>query len=102
MNLLKVKTRKEHKNIFCDPSKLFKNISWFINICPKYFMILQKPSAPTPLPPSSLSPPPPTYLMYGPLSRCVAIMSMSLKNPENFQNNTRAGDQLKSNDEYIS
>ena len=55
-----------------------------------------------PNPPPPPPPPPPTYLMYGPLSRCVAIMSMSLKNPENFQNNTRAGDQLKSNDEYIS
>ena len=38
MNLLKVKIRKEHKNIFCGPSKIFKNISWLINICLKYFM----------------------------------------------------------------
>ena len=47
----------EHKKIFCGPSKILKNISWFINICLKYFLTPQKPSAP----------PPPTYLMYGPL-----------------------------------
>ena len=28
----------EHKKIFCDPSKILKNISWPINICLKYFM----------------------------------------------------------------
>ena len=33
-----VKIRKEHKNIFCGPSKIFRNISWPINIWLKYFM----------------------------------------------------------------
>ena len=28
----------EHKKIFRGPSKIFKNISWFINIYLKYFM----------------------------------------------------------------
>ena len=28
----------EHKKIFRGPSKIFKNISWPINICLKYFM----------------------------------------------------------------
>ena len=28
----------EHKKIFCDPSKILKNISWPINICLKYFL----------------------------------------------------------------
>ena len=28
----------EHKKIFRGPSKIFKNISWSINICLKYFM----------------------------------------------------------------
>ena len=36
----------EHKKIFCGPSKILKNISWFINICLKYFLTPQKPSAP--------------------------------------------------------
>ena len=36
---LKVKiTKGEHKEIFCDPSKLFTNISWPINISLKFFM----------------------------------------------------------------
>ena len=89
MNLLKVKTRKEQKKIFCDPSKLFKNISWPINICPKYFMTPAKTLCPNLPPPPP--PPPPKDLMYGALSLYVPIMSMSLKNPKNFQNNTRAG-----------
>ena len=42
MNLLKVKIRKEHKNIFCGPSKIFKNISWPMNTCLKYFMTITK------------------------------------------------------------
>ena len=32
-NLLKPKIRKEYKKIFCGQSKVFKNISWPINIC---------------------------------------------------------------------
>ena len=48
MNLLKVKIRKEHKNIFCVPSQIFKNISWLINICLKYFMTLEKTLRPPP------------------------------------------------------
>ena len=31
-------TKMEHKKIFCEPSKILKNISWPINICLKYFM----------------------------------------------------------------
>ena len=46
---------------------------------------------PLPKPPSPPPPPPPKDLMYGALSLYVPIMSMSLKNPKNFQNNTRAG-----------
>ena len=38
LNLLKIKIRKEHKKIFCGPSKIFENISWPINTCLKYFM----------------------------------------------------------------
>ena len=49
----------EHKKIFCGPSKILKNISWPINTCLKYFMAYTK----------TLRPPPPTYLMYGPLNR---------------------------------
>ena len=45
----------ELKKIFRGPSKILKNISWSINICLKYFMAPQKPSAL-----------PPTYLMYSP------------------------------------
>ena len=45
MNLLKVKIRKEHQKIFCGPSKIFKNNSWPINICLKYFMTNAKPSS---------------------------------------------------------
>ena len=37
-NLLNVEIRKEHKKIISGPSKIFKNISWHINICLKYFM----------------------------------------------------------------
>ena len=46
----------EHNKIFCGLSKILKNISWSINICLKYFMTSTK----------TLSPSPPTYLMYGP------------------------------------
>ena len=57
---LKNRIRKiEHKEIFCGPSKLLKNISWSNNICLKYFMT---PTKPSPLPP----PFPSTYLMYDP------------------------------------
>ena len=28
----------EHQKMFCDPSKILKNISWPINICLKFFM----------------------------------------------------------------
>ena len=48
----------EHKKIFCGPSKIFKNISWPINICLKYFMTPTKSLSQRPL----LA----TYLMYGP------------------------------------
>ena len=41
-------TKIEHKKIFCVPSKIFKNISWPIDICLKYFMTPTKA-----LPPSS-------------------------------------------------
>ena len=51
INLLKIKIRKEHKNTLCGLSRIFRNISWTINICLKYFM------APTP-----------TYLMHSPLT----------------------------------
>ena len=48
---LKNRIRKiEHKEIFCGPSKLLKNISWSINICLKYFMTPTKPSPLPPLP----------------------------------------------------
>ena len=57
MNLLKVKIRKEHKKIFCGPSKNFTNISWTINIWLKYFI--------TPAKTLQLAP---TYLMYSPSS----------------------------------
>ena len=46
-------TKIEHKKIFCDPSKILKNISWPINICLyKNLLALLL-----------------TYLMYGPLLR---------------------------------
>ena len=32
----------EHKEIFRGPSKILKNISWFINIYLKYFMVPTK------------------------------------------------------------
>ena len=54
INLLKVRIRKEHNKLFCGLSKIFKNISWPINICLKYLMPLYKPSAPPPPPPSFL------------------------------------------------
>ena len=60
-NLLNLKnkiTKIEHKKIFCSPLKTLKNISWPINICPKYFMI----------PTKTLWRPPAIYLMHGPLS----------------------------------
>ena len=40
-------TKGEHKEIFCGPSKIFKNISWPINICLRFFM----PATPPPPPP---------------------------------------------------
>ena len=43
----------EHKKIFCDPSKILKNIQQPINICLKYSMAPQKPSGP----------PPPSYIL---------------------------------------
>ena len=46
LNLINNITKKEHKKIFCDPSKTLKNISWPINICLKYFITPQKPSGP--------------------------------------------------------
>ena len=51
------------KNFVNGPSKILKNISWTINICLKYFMITIKTFQTRP------APPPPTYLMYGPLAR---------------------------------
>ena len=51
---LKDKNKKiEHKKIFRGPSNILKNISWPINICPKYFMTATKTFCPSP---------PPTYL----------------------------------------
>ena len=50
----KIRT-KEHKEIFCSTSKIFKNISWPINICIKFFMA-----------PVKFLRPLPTYLMYWP------------------------------------
>ena len=47
-------TKKEHRKIFCDPSKILKNISWTINICLKYFMIPTKTLRPTPAPSPAL------------------------------------------------
>ena len=35
---MKKKRKEAHKNIFCGPSKIFKNFSWPINICLKIFM----------------------------------------------------------------
>lgn len=50
------KNRKEtHKRTFCDLSNIFKNISWPISICLKYFMTLAKTHRS-----------PSTCLMYGP------------------------------------
>ena len=47
----KKKNRKEaRKKTFCGPSKIFKNISWPINISLKYFMAAAKTLRP--LPPS--------------------------------------------------
>ena len=40
-NPLKLKNeiiKIEHEKIFCGPLKILKNLSWPINICPKYFM----------------------------------------------------------------
>ena len=50
-------TKIEHKKILYGPSKILKNISWSISICLKYFMT----------PTKTLHPPPPSYLVYGPL-----------------------------------
>ena len=38
----------ERKKIFCDPSKILKNISWPINICLKYFTAPTKTHRPLP------------------------------------------------------
>ena len=60
INLFKLRNKImkiEHSKIFRDPSKFLKNVSWPINICLKYFMT----------PTKTLWPPPPTYLIYGPL-----------------------------------
>ena len=47
LNEVTKKIRKgKHKKIFCDPSKIFKNISWLINICLKYFMASTKTFCP--------------------------------------------------------
>ena len=51
------------KNFVIGPTKILKNISWPINICLKYFTTTIKTLQTCPLPP------PPTYLMYGPLPR---------------------------------
>ena len=59
LNLKNKITKIEHKNIICGPLNISKNISWPINICLKYLMT----------PTINLHPSPPTYLMYGPLSR---------------------------------
>ena len=37
-NLKKKIMKKEQKKIFRAPSKIFKNISWPVNICLEYFM----------------------------------------------------------------
>ena len=58
LNLLKGKSRKENQKILYGPSKIFKNVSWPINICLKHFMIIVK---------TLRLLPPPTYLMYYPL-----------------------------------
>ena len=47
----------EHKKIFCGPSKILKNISWFINICLKYLL------TPTKTLRSPPPPPPPYYIL---------------------------------------
>ena len=63
---LKNKIHKiEHKKIFCGPSKIFKNVSWPINICLKYFTI-----------PTKTLRPPPTYLMYGPLMQHLDLKTL--------------------------
>ena len=53
---LKNKIKKiEHEKIFCGPSKNWKNISWPINICLKYFI--------TPTKTLRLPHPPPSYIL---------------------------------------
>ena len=50
LNLKNKITKIEHKKIFCDPSKILKNVSWRINICLKYLMTFTKilwPRTPT-------------------------------------------------------
>ena len=50
LNLKNKSTKKERKEIFSGPSKMFKNISWPINICLKYFMTPTKSLRPLPPP----------------------------------------------------
>ena len=52
---------------FCGPSKIFKNMSWLISICLKYFMTPAKTLHPLP---------PPTYLMHDPLAINVGNVSV--------------------------
>ena len=43
LNEVTKKIRKgKHKEIFCGPSKIFRNMSWSITICLKYFIALTK------------------------------------------------------------
>ena len=56
LNLKNKITKIEQKKIFCDPSKILKNISWSIKYMPTIFHDLHK------IPPA----PPLTYLMCGP------------------------------------
>ena len=44
--LLKKIMTEAHNKIFGDPSKIFKNISWSVNVFLKYFMAPANPSAP--------------------------------------------------------
>ena len=56
----------EHKKIFCDPSKVLKNISWSIKSFEKYFMIHQYMPKIFHDPHKNPPAPPPTKLMYSP------------------------------------
>ena len=48
LNLKNKITKIEHKKIFCNPSKILKNISRLINICLKYLMTPTKTLCPPP------------------------------------------------------